>query len=152
MLTKEFRIEENVVVIAANEEEQTLSIIVNGDVLKSGHLREEVTPEAAIADFNEEVAKAALFDFQTATYFDTPHDYVSVKTFETFNGGFELSAMAESEGQRFMAFQLRDHSGDLVYQTRKELADASSVQDALDGFTQEVADNITMQVLFTGRW
>lgn len=152
MMNKEFRIEDKVVVVAISEETRLIEIMVNGDMVNGGEVKDGLDLQEVLDDFTEETARSAIFDWETKQYFDTPRDYALVKTFETLNGGFEFSAMAESEGQRFVAFQLRDHEGKLVFQTHKELADTSSVTHAMEDFTQEVADNITLQILFHGQW
>lgn len=152
MMNKEIRIEDKVVVVAITEETRFVEILVNGDMVNGGEVKDDLDLQEVLDDFTEETARGAIFDWETKQYFDVPHDYASVKTFSTLNGGFEFSAMAESEGSRFMVFKLHDPEGKLVFQTRKELADTSSVTQALENFTQEVADNVTLQILFHGQW
>ena len=151
MLTKEFRFGEDVVVIEVNEETRHLEIKVNGEVIKSGDLKEETTPESCIEDFTEETAQSAVFEYQTQVYFDTPRDYSIVKSHEVANGSLEVSILAEKEDQRFVAFQVRDvESGEVVAQTRKELADDSCVRDAVDGFEEEIANAILAPMMLFG--
>lgn len=149
-MNKEFRIEDKVVVVAISEETRLIEIMVNGDMVNGGEVKDELDLQEVLDSFDEELARDAIFDWETKQYFATPRDYALVKTFETIGGGFELSAMAESEGDRYVVFKLFDADHNEVWHDRKELADTSSVPQALEGFTQEVADVIAVQVMFSG--